>query len=115
MTGCGHPLCQLLGDGCSLASGRSRGCQTGPRMAPPFPPALIEEVRGLLAQLGPTTPDDAGAAERQRAAATRLAYLFRREARNDRNLLALAAEGEIEDEIEPELRARLAALCRRRA
>jgi hypothetical protein len=84
-------------------------------MAPPFPPELIEEVRGLLAQLGPPPPDDAGAVERQRAAATRLAYLFRREARNDRNLLALAAEGEIEDEIEPELRARLEALCRRRA
>ena len=110
MTGCGHPLCHLLGDGCSLAAGRSRGCQTGPRKATPFGPELIEEVSTLLAQLGPVPPDDAAAADRQRAAATRLAFLFRREARNDRNLLALAAE----DEIEPELRARLEALCRRR-
>jgi hypothetical protein len=110
MTRCGHPLCQLLGDGCSLATGRSRGCRTGPRTALPFEPELIEEVCTLLAQLGPP-PGDAGGAERQRAAATRLAFLFRREARNDRNLLGLAAE----DEIEPELRVRLAALCRRRA
>lgn len=111
MTRCGHPLCELLDDGCSLASGRSRGCQTGPRRAAPFELALIEEVCALLAQLGPPPPGDAGAAERQHAAATRLAFLFRREARNDRNLMTLAAE----DEIEPELRARLEALCRRRA
>jgi hypothetical protein len=111
MIRCGHLLCQLLGDECSLASGRSRGCRTGPRTATPFEPELIEEVCALLAQLGPPPPGDAGAAERQRAAATRLAFLFRREARNDRNLLALAAE----DEIEPELRARLEMLCRRRA
>jgi hypothetical protein len=110
MTRCGHPLCRLLGDDCSLASGRSRGCRTGPRTAPPFEPELIDEVSTLLAQLGPSTPGDVDAADRQRAAATRLAFLFRREARSDRNLLALAAE----DEIEPELRARLEALCRRR-
>jgi hypothetical protein len=110
MTRCGHALCQLLGDDCSLAAGLSRGCRTGPRPATPFGPELVEEVRTLLAQLGPAPPDDAGAADRQREAATRLAFLFRREARNDRNLLVLAAE----DEIEPELRARLEALCRRR-
>jgi len=111
MTRCGHPLCQLLGDDCSLATGRSRGCRTGPRTATPLGPELIEEVGELLAQLGPPPPGDVGAAERQRAAATRLAFVFRREARNDRNLLVLAAE----DELEPELRARLEALCRRRA
>jgi len=83
----------------------------GPRTAAPFEPALIEEVCTLLAQLGPPPSGDAGAAEHQRAAATRLAFLFRREARNHRNLLVLAAE----DEIEPELGARLEALCRRRA
>jgi hypothetical protein len=110
MTRCRHRLCQLLGDECSLASGRSRGCRTGPRTATPFEPELVEEVGTLLAQLGPLPPDDAGAAARQRTAATRLAFLFRREARNDRNLLVLAAE----DELEPELRARLEALCRRR-
>ena len=111
MNRCTHPLCRLLGDECSLASRRSRGCQTGPRTAPPFEPELIEEVATLLAQLGPPPPGDADAAEHQRAAATRLAFLFRREARNDRNLLVLAAE----DELEPDLRARLEALCRRRA
>jgi hypothetical protein len=111
MMRCGHPLCQLLGDECSLAARLSRGCRTGPRTATPFPPELIEEVSALLAQLGPPPPGDPGAVEGQRAAAARLAFLFRREARSDRNLLALAAE----DELEPELRARLAALCRRRA
>jgi hypothetical protein len=108
MTGCGHPLCQLVGDACSLATGLSRGCRTGPRSAAPFAPELVDEVGALLAQLGPAAPGDA---ERQRAAATRLAFLFRREARDDRNLLALAAE----DELEPQLRDRLEALCRRRA
>jgi hypothetical protein len=111
MTRCRHELCQLLGDECSLATGLSRGCRTGPRTAPPFEPALVEEVGALLAELGPPPPGDAGAAARQRAAATRLAFLFRREARSDRNLLVLAAD----DELEPELRARLEALCRRRA
>jgi len=110
MTRCGHALCQLLGDECSLASGMSRGCRTGPRKAPPFEPELVEEVGALVAQLGPVPPGDAGAVDRQRAAATRLAFLFRREARNDRNLLVLAADGELE----PELSARLEALCRRR-
>ena len=111
MTRCGHPLCQLLGGDCSLASRLSRGCRTGPRPAAPFEPELVEEVRALLAQLGPPPAGDAGAGERARAAATRLAFLFRREARSDRNLLVLADD----DELEPELRARLELLCRRRA
>ena len=120
MTRCGHPLCQLLGGDCSLSARLSRGCRTGARTAPPFEPGLIDEVCTLLAQLGPPSPGDAGApgapdapshADRQRAAATRLAFLFRREARNDRNLLALTDD----DELEPELRARLDQLCRRRA
>jgi hypothetical protein len=106
MKACGHPLCQLVGDGCSLASGVSRGCQMGPRQVAPFEAELVDEVSALLAQLG-----SAASATDLRAAATRLAFLFRREARNDRNLLALAAE----DELEPELRTRLLSLCRRRA
>jgi hypothetical protein len=112
MIRCGHPLCQFLGDACSLATGLSRGCRTGPRTATPFPPELVEEVSTLLAQLGPPLPGDVGAVAGQRAAATRLAFVFRREARNDRNLLVLAAQDELE--LEPELRARLEALCRRR-
>lgn len=111
MARCGHPLCELVGDDCALATGLSRGCRTGPRPATPFGAEVIDEVGTLLSQLGPMAPGDADAASRQRAAATRLAFLFRREARNDRNLLALAAD----DELEPELRARLAGLCRRRS
>ena len=111
MTRCGHPLCQLVGGECSLATGLSRGCQTGPRAGAPFAPELVDEVSALLAQLGPPPPGDDAAAERQRTAATRLAFVFRREARNNRSLLVLAAQ----DELEPELRARLEALCRRRA
>jgi hypothetical protein len=117
MPHCDHPLCQLLGGDCSLLARLSRGCRTGPRTAPPFEPELIDEVRTLLAQLGPPSSRDAGAPtapsdpDRQRAAATRLAFLFRREARSDRNLLALTDD----DELEPELRARLDQLCRRRA
>jgi hypothetical protein len=107
MSRCGHPLCQLVDDGCSLATGLSRGCRSGPYQVEPFEAALIEEVAALLEQLGPAS----GATDARRAAATRLAFLFRREARNDRNLLALATE----DELEPELRARLETLCRRRA
>ena len=111
MTECGHPLCQLVGDECSLATGLSRGCRTGPRSGAPFEHEIIEEVAALLAQLGAPPPGDAGAAARQRAAATRLAFVFRREARNDLNLLVLAAE----DELEPELGTRHEALCRRRS
>jgi hypothetical protein len=105
MTRCGHPLCQLVDDGCSLATGLSRGCRSGPYQVEPFEAELVAEVSALLEQLGPTADGEA-----RRAAATRLAFLFRREARNDRNLLALATE----DELEPELRARLEVLCRRR-
>lgn len=112
MTRCRHALCQLVGDGCSLATGVSRGCRTGPRVAAPFEAELVDEVSALLAQLAPPPPGDTGAMARQRAAATRLAFLFRREARSDRNLLVLAAEGE--GELEPELGARLEALCRNR-
>jgi hypothetical protein len=104
MSRCGHPLCALVGGACSLATGRSRGCQA-PRPAAPFEPALVEEVATLLAQLAP----QAAAPEDQRAPATRLAFLFRREARGDRNLLALATD----DELEPELAARLTSLCSR--
>jgi hypothetical protein len=82
----------------------------GPRSAAPVGREVIEEVGALLGELGPVAAGDAGAEERQRVAATRLAFVFRREARSDRNLLALA-----EDELEPELAARLAELCRRRA
>jgi hypothetical protein len=110
MTACGHRLCALVGGDCSLLAGVSRGCQTGPRRAAPFDPAVVDEVTDLLARLAPEVPDDAAAAAAHRAAATRLAFVFRREARSGRNLLALAAD----DQLEPELRERLESLCRRR-
>ena len=109
MPACGHPLCELVGGDCSLATGLSRGCQTGPRRAAPFEPAVISEVEALLSQLVTPLSDDPTAAHR--AAATRLAFLFRREARSGRSLLALGAD----DELEPDLRARLESLCRRRS
>lgn len=92
---CGHPLCALAGDGCSLEIGLSRGCRTGPRDAAPFERALIDEVATLLGQL--PAPE----------AAKRLAFLYRREARNDRNLLGIA------DDLDAEPADQLAALLRR--
>ena len=65
---------------------------------------MIDEVRGLLTALDPAQPDDA-----RRAAAAQLARLIRREAREDRSALVLAADGELE----PALADRLTALCRR--
>lgn len=101
---CGHPLCALVGGGCSLAAGVSRGCRAGPRPDRAIAPAVIDEVRGLLTALDPAQPDDA-----RRAAAAQLARLIRREAREDRSALVLAADGELE----PALADRLTALCRR--
>jgi hypothetical protein len=99
---CGHLLCELIDGSCSLASGRSRGCTPG--LAPKnVAPEVFDEVRALLAVIDPEVRDD-----RSRAAAVRLAEIIRREARDDRNLLALARTDE------PELAPALAALCVRR-
>jgi len=91
---CGHPLCELIGGACSLATNRSRGCR--PQLAArELAPEVLAEVRELL-----------GAIERrERPAAVRLAQIIRREALDNRNLLALARD---ED---PELPAALAPLC----
>ena len=64
---------------------------------------MFEEVRALLAVIDPASTD-----ARARAAAVRLAEIIRREARDDRNLLALARTDE------PDLAPALAALCVRR-
>jgi hypothetical protein len=102
MNACGHLLCELIDGSCSLASGRSRGCTPG--LAPRnVAPEVFEEVRALLAVIDPEVRD-----ERSRAAAVRLAEIIRHEARDDRNLLALARTDE------PELAPALAALCVRR-
>ena len=97
-TACGHPLCEFVGGPCSLASGRSRGCRPG-LAAKTTAPEVFEEVRGLLAVIASD--------ERGRAAAVRLAEIIRREAREDRNLLAQARSDE------PDLAPGLARLCTR--
>ena len=99
---CGHPLCELIGGSCSLATGRSRGCRPG--LAPrTVAPGVFEEVRALLASIDPDRPD-----RRVRAAAVRLAEIIRREAREDRLLLVIARADE------PDLAPALARLCVRR-
>jgi len=101
-TDCGHLLCELIDRSCSLATGRSRGCR--PNLASrSIAPDVVEEVRALLAVIDPDVRD-----ERVQKAAVRLAEIMRREARDDRPLLAYAR---IE---EPELVPALARLCVRR-
>ena len=91
---CRHPICELIGDGaCSIASGRSRGC-TPALAAKTIDPSVFDEVRALLPAI----------ATGDRDAAIRLAAIVRREARDDRNLLAHARDDE------PELADQLAEL-----
>ena len=94
---CGHLLCELIGDACSLATQRSRGCRPNVT-AKTVAPEVFEEVRALLAAI-----------ERaDKAAAVRLAAIIRREALDDRHLLAHARSDE------PELAPALERLCVRR-
>jgi hypothetical protein len=99
MPECGHLLCELIDDSCSLATGRSRGCRPG-LASKSVAPEVFEEVRALLAVIDPRVRD-----ERVHAAAVRLAEIIRREAREDRHLLALASIDE------PDLAPALAQLC----
>jgi hypothetical protein len=100
-TDCGHPLCELIGGSCSLATGRSRGCTPGVASRT-IAPEVFDEVRALLAVIDPAVRD-----ERVRTAASRLAEIIRREARDDRHVLAVARSDE------PELAEPLARLCLR--
>lgn len=102
MTDCGHPLCELIGGPCSLATGRSRGCTPG-LTSKTIAPEVFDEVRALLAVIDPEI-----SSERGREAAVRLAAIVRREAREDRLLLVHAREDE------PELVSALERLCLRR-
>ena len=98
MSTCRHPICELIGDGaCSIASQRSRGC-TPALAAKTIDAAVFGEVRELLAAI----------ATGDRDAAIRLAAIVRREAREERNLLAHARDDE------PELAPKLAELLVRR-
>lgn len=102
MTDCGHPLCELIGGSCSLATGRSRGC-TPSLASKAVAPEIFDEVRALLALLEGGVRD-----ERSRTAAVRLAEIIRREAREDRHLLAQARMDD------PDLAPALERLCARR-
>jgi hypothetical protein len=96
---CGHLLCELADDHgtCSIATGRSRGCTPG-LSSRELAPGVFDEVRRLLGAID----------EGDRAAAVRLAEIIRREAREDRHLLALARSDE------PDLVPALERLCLRR-
>jgi hypothetical protein len=98
---CGHRLCELIDmSSCSLAIHRSRGCRPG--LAPrTVAPEVFDEVRALVATI-------AARDERVRDAAVRLAQVVRREALDNRNLVALAHDEDAD------LGAALAALCVRR-
>lgn len=99
---CGHLLCELIGGSCSLATGRSRGCRPG-LTSKTVATDVFDEVRELLAVIDPDVRDG-----RARPAAVRLAKIIRREALEDRNLIAQARDEE------PELAPALERLCRRR-
>lgn len=96
-TGCGHPLCELIGGACSLAIHRSRGCRQNVT-APDIAPEVFDEVRSLLATIDATADRDA---------AIRLAAIIRREALDDRQLLVHARHDE------PELVPAIERLCLR--
>jgi hypothetical protein len=83
---CEHALCKLIGGSCSLTTRRSRGCRPNVT-AREVADELLDEVRGLVAVIG-----ESG----DRAAAVRLAQIVRREALDDRNLLALALADELD-------------------
>jgi hypothetical protein len=101
-TDCGHLLCELIGGPCSLATRRSRGCRPN-LVSKHVAPEIVDEVRALVALIDPDVRDD-----RIHRAAVRLAEIMRREALDDRPLLAYAR---IE---EPELAPALERLCLRR-
>jgi hypothetical protein len=98
MSSCRHPICTLIGEeACSIASGRMRGCTPG-LATKTIDGSVFDEVRALLTAI----------ASGEREAAVRLAAIVRREAREDRNLLAQARDEE------PELAAQLTDLLVRR-
>lgn len=97
---CGHPLCELIGGACSIATGRSRGCTPG-LGSRTVAPEVLDEVRALLGAI-----DGDGPAARD--AAVRLAAIIRREARDDRLLLVHVRRDE------PDLAPALERLCVRR-
>jgi hypothetical protein len=96
---CGHLLCEIIGGSCSLAAHRSRGCRPNLTSAE-LAPEVIDEVRQLVGMIESNSAD-------VREAAVRLAVIIRREALEDRNVIALVSSDE------PDLARDLARLCRR--
>lgn len=94
---CGHPLCDLLGGSCSLTVSRSRGCRPN-LTSRDVAPEVLDSVRELVAKI----------AGGDRAAAVELARIVRREALDERNLVAIARRDELD------FADALAALCVRR-
>lgn len=92
---CGHRLCEQIGGACSLSIVRSHTCRPNVN-AREVAPEILDEVRALLARI-----DD-------RDAAVQLARIVRREALDDRNLVAFARSEELD------FADQLAALCTRR-
>ncbi|HUS66262.1 MAG TPA: hypothetical protein VMZ28_17030 [Kofleriaceae bacterium] len=99
---CEHRLCELIGGACALTVGRSRGCGARP-VGVEIEPEVFDEVRALLGVIDP-----GAAGEPAREAAVRLAAIIRREALEDRSVLAQARTDE------PELVPALERLCLRR-
>ncbi len=91
---CGHPLCDLIGGTCSLAVSRSRGCRPN-LVSREVAPDVIDQVRVLVAKI----------AGGDRPAAVELARIVRREALDERNLVAIARRDELD------VADALAALC----
>ena len=86
MATCSHRLCALIGGACSIVIVRSRGCRPNVT-SHESSPEVLDEVRTLIATIE---------AHGDREAAVRLAQIVRREALDDRNLLAIARDDELE-------------------
>ena len=84
MNACGHRLCEMIDTSCSIATNRSRGCRPN-LVEKTANPVLLDEVRSLVATIDPAVHDDG-----MRAMAIRLAEIVRREALDERPLLAYA-------------------------
>jgi hypothetical protein len=82
---CRHRLCGLIGGACSIVITRSRGCRPN-ITSPETSSELLDEVRTLIVAIE----------EGDRAAAVRLAQIVRREALDDRNVLAVARRDELD-------------------
>jgi hypothetical protein len=94
---CAHRLCDLIGGTCSLTVSRSRGCRPN-LVSRDVAPDVIDQVRVLVTKV------QSG----DRPSAVELARIVRREALDERNLVAIARRDDLD------FADALAALCVRR-